>query len=238
MKKKVLSIALVAALLAIMVSGTLAYFTAEDEVANTFTIGSVKIEIYENGQPTPNDTMPFGPMIPVVNMDEPSQDPNYINKLVEVKNTGANEAFVRVHIAIPTRLVGYLYLDLGAANWTRQTDSSAIVDGVEYTVFTYDYNTPVLKGDVAGGLLKGVYLGSDVDLEEDDNGDLYFVRKDKGEIIHESGVLAHQRNDDGSYTSAKINVLVAAQAIQAEGFTNGATEALNAGFGENTNPWQ
>ena len=40
MKKKVLTVALVVALIAIMVSGTLAYFTDNDEVTNTFTIGS------------------------------------------------------------------------------------------------------------------------------------------------------------------------------------------------------
>ena len=42
MKKKVLSIALIVALIAIVVSGSLAYFTDRDEVNNTFTIGSVK----------------------------------------------------------------------------------------------------------------------------------------------------------------------------------------------------
>ena len=50
MKKKVLSVALVVAMIAIMVSGTLAYFTARDDVTNTFTVGSVEIEIYENGE--------------------------------------------------------------------------------------------------------------------------------------------------------------------------------------------
>ena len=48
MKKKVLLITAIVAILAIAVSGTLAYFTAEDSATNTFTIGSVKIEIYEN----------------------------------------------------------------------------------------------------------------------------------------------------------------------------------------------
>ena len=52
MKKKVLAIALAVAVVAIMVGGTLAYFTAEDAVTNTFTIGSVLIELYENGTPT------------------------------------------------------------------------------------------------------------------------------------------------------------------------------------------
>ena len=48
MKKKVLTVALVVALIAIVVSSSLAYFTDTDQVTNTFTVGSVKIEIYEN----------------------------------------------------------------------------------------------------------------------------------------------------------------------------------------------
>ena len=92
MKKKVLSVALVVALIAIMVSGTLAYFTATDEVTNTFTIGSVDIEILEDFQEP--DTM-----IPVVTPDE--SDPNYINKDARVKNTGENAAYVQMYVAIP-----------------------------------------------------------------------------------------------------------------------------------------
>lgn len=238
MKKKVLTIALVVALLAIMVSGSLAYFTAQDRVTNTFTVGSVKIEIFENGNPTDKDSISFGPLTPVVNMDNPSGDESYIGKKVEVKNTGLNAAYVRTHIAIPANLVGYLYLDLNESGWTRQTDSTATVEGVEYVVFTYDYNEEVASQTLTSELLKGVYLGSDVDLEEDAVGSLWFVKKTNGEIVHRSNFLAHQKNSDGTYTSAPVNVLVASQAIQVEGFESGATAALNAGFGANTNPWQ
>ena len=47
MKKKILSVALVVAVLAIVVGGTLAYFTDDDKVTNTFTFGSVLIDIIE-----------------------------------------------------------------------------------------------------------------------------------------------------------------------------------------------
>ena len=235
MKKKVLSIALVVALIAIMVSGSLAYFTAQDEVTNTFTVGSVKIEIFENDAATDSDTMTFGPLTPVVNTEDPSADVSYIDKVVKVKNTGANAAYVRTHIAIPAALVNYMYLDLSTSGWTRQADSTATVDGVSYVVFTYDYNTEVASQTFTKELLKGVYLGSAVDLEEDADGNLQFVLRTNGAVTHESGFTAHTRNADGSYTSAKVNVLVASQAIQTEGF-EGATAALNAGFGT-ANPW-
>ena len=46
MKKKALSVALVFALIAIMVGSSLAYFTDADQVTNTFTVGSVLIDIW------------------------------------------------------------------------------------------------------------------------------------------------------------------------------------------------
>lgn len=236
MKKKILSLALVVALLAIMVGGTLAYFTAEDEVTNTFTVGSVKIEIFENGEETKEDTIVFDePLIPIVNTTTPSEDASYQGKVVKVKNTGANDAYIRTHIAIPTKLVNYLHLDLDETGWSRQADSTANVDGVDYTVFTYDYEAAVVSNDFTGELLKGVYLGHDVDLLEDETtGNLEFVLRVNGEVTEKSGFIAHTKTAAG-YESAKVNVLVASQAIQAQGFENGATAALNTGF--TGNPW-
>jgi len=244
MKKKVLTIALVVALIAIMVSGSLAYFTARDEVTNTFTVGSVEIEIYENDEATPDAVKPLGMLIPVVNTQDPSQDANYKAKVVDVKNTGINDAYIRLHIAMPTALIDYLQLDLTAAGWTYNGaitgSSTATVEGVDYTVFTYDYQTAVAAGQFTSELLQGAYLKSNVDLDEDASGNLVFILRDaKGEKIGQSTYVAHTKNADGSYTSETVNILVAAQAIQTRGFENSTvTEALNAGFGENTNPWQ
>ena len=243
MKKKILTIALVAALVAIMVSGSLAYFTDRDEVTNTFTIGSVEIEIYENDEATPDAVKPLGKLTPVVNTVAPSQDVNYKNKVVDVKNIGKNDAYIRAHIAMPTALIDYLQLDVTAAGWsyngTISGSSTTTVEGVEYTVFTYDYLTAVAPDAFTAELLQGAYLKSNVDLEEDASGNLVFILRDaNGNKTASSGFVAHIKNADGSYTSANVNILVAAQAIQTEGFSGSATDALNAGFGANTNPWQ
>jgi len=240
MKKKIMGVALVVALVAIMVGGTLAYFTAEDEVTNTFTIGSVKIEIYENDAPTESDTVEFDkPFVPVVNMTEPSKDESYIKKEVNVKNTGNNAAYIRTHIAIPTALVGYIYLDLDETGWTRQQpDTTATVENVAYTVFTYNYNAELAPDYTTSKLLKGVYLGSDVDLKDNPDTpateDLEFcIRNQDGSYTY-SGFAAY--TGSGSAIQG-INVLVASEAIQAEGFSDAAT-ALTSGFGTATNPWQ
>ena len=235
MKKKVLAIALAVVLIAIMVSGTLAYFTAEDEVENTFTIGSVKIEIYENDKATTSDTISFGKLTPVVK-ETPSEDESYIEKVVDVKNIGANDAYIRTHIALPTALIDYLQLDVTTDGWSYIGSTTASVGGVNYTVFTYDHTAAVSPNGFTSELLQGVYLKSDVDLAENADGNLVFVKKTEGEITHNSGFVAHTKNADGSYTSAKVNILVASQAIQTKGFTDGATHALNSGFGID-NPW-
>lgn len=237
MKKKILTVALVVALLAIMVTGTLAYFTDQDEVTNTFTVGSVKIEVYENGEETPDAIKPLGVLTPVVSA-EPSDDVSYKDKVVDVKNTGKNDAYIRVHIAMPTALVDYLQLDVTREGWSNPVLTEATVERVDYTVITYDYLTPVAPNAFTAELLQGAYLKSNVDLEETADGDLEFIlRAANGTKLENSGFIAHELNDDGSYTSATVNVMVFAQAIQTEGF-GGATEALNAGFGVNTNPWK
>lgn len=238
MKKKVLTLALVVALIAIMVTGTLAYFTAGDEVTNTFTIGSVKIEIYENDEATDSDTISFGKLTPVVS-DVPSEDTNYFDKVVDVKNIGANNAYIRTHIAVPTALVDYLALDLTTTGWSQLDSTTAVVDSVAYTVYTYDHLEAVEPGVFTTELLQGAYLKSNVDLEENADGDMVFILRDaSGNKTATSSFVAHTKNADGSYTSATVNILIASQAIQTEGFTAGATSALNSGFGANTNPWQ
>lgn len=235
MKKKLLAAALVVALLAIMVSGSLAYFTAQDKADNTFTIGSVKIEIFENDKATEEEAIEFGKLTPVVDMDDPASDESYIAKVVDVKNTGKNDAYIRTHIAVPTALVGYLNFALTETGWVQQADSTATVDGVDYTVYTWDHTDAVAPDAFTNELLQGVYLGANVDLEENADGNLVFILRDAdGKKIADSGFVAHTKNANGGYESATVKVLVAAQAIQADGF-DGATAALNSGF--KTNPW-
>ncbi len=242
MKKKALSVALVFTLIAIMVGSSLAYFTDADQVSNTFTIGSVLIDIWENNAPTDDEVVEFkDPLLPVVDLQNVAQDPGYAAKVVKVENTGSNDAYVRVHIAIPTQLVGYLYLDLNETGWIRQPDTTATKDGVDYTVFTYDHEAAVSPDAFTGELLKGAYLGSNVDIKDNPDtaaGDLEFCTPNTDGTYTFSGYVAHNKVTEG-YTSNTVNILVAAQAIQTQSFeTVGATSALNSGFGAGTNPWQ
>lgn len=241
MKKKVLTIALAVALIAIMVSGSLAYFTAEDRATNTFTIGSVLIDIWENGNPTDTDTLVFEKtLVPVVDMDDVATDAGYAAKVVKVENTGKSDAYIRTHIAVPTALIGYLELkvDLENSGWAYNGSSTVNVAGVDYTVFTYDYQNAVIGGAFTTELLKGAYLRSEVDIKDDPataSADLEFCKPNGDGTYTFSGFVAHEKVTDG-YASNTVSILVAAEAIQTQGF-DGATNALNSGFGQNTNPW-
>lgn len=240
MKKKLLAVALAVALIAIMVSGTLAYFTAEDEVTNTFTIGSVDIEIFENDKETASTVVSFTkPLLPIVNTDDPTADSGYAAKTVKVKSTGLNDAYIRLHIAFPSALLDYLQLDADATGWGNFVQTEATVEGVEYTVMSFDYQAIVKPGEFTAELLKGVYLKSEVDIKDNPataSADLEFCKPDGNGGYTFSGFVAHQKTDTG-YTSNTVNILVYSQAIQAQGFSD-ATTALNSGFGVNTNPWK
>ena len=87
-KRKILLLAALLAIVAILgVGGTLAYFTADESVTNTFTVGNVKIELTE-----PNWTASGSEDAPEVYPGEAlKKDPT-------VKNVGANPCFVRVKV--------------------------------------------------------------------------------------------------------------------------------------------
>lgn len=128
MKKKVLAITLVVAVLAILAGSTFAYFTDSEDRTNTFTVGNVKIDLYEsmihrgadsylangtegylpdgytNGAPTDDQ---------IIAADEIYEDylaaqellPGVaVNKMPFVKNTGKSDAFVRIRVLVPTAL--------------------------------------------------------------------------------------------------------------------------------------
>ncbi len=86
--KKIISLLLVIALTAALsIAGTLAYLTDKDSEVNVFTVGEVDIEVQE--QFAQNSVL------------TPGVD---VNKDVQIKNIGENEAWVWYTYAIPTAL--------------------------------------------------------------------------------------------------------------------------------------
>jgi len=239
-KKKLLTLALVIALLAIaVVGGSLAWFTDSDEVENVFTVGTIGIEQHEknkDGSEFTQNQMLF----PVISDENVENDPNFIYKRVSIENTGSNDAYIRTWIAIPTQLKGYLCFKTDETGWVWQwampTADVYDVNGtaVNYTAYCYVYSTALAANTITNELLTGVYLDPAVDIKDNPSTvgtNLEFCKWNEAtqeydfsgfEIADENGKLLD---------TSKVEVLVATQAVQVEGFRD-AQDALNTAFGK------
>ena len=96
MKKKTILVAAIAVMLvaALVVGGTLAYFTDKDNATNTFTVGDVKIKLDESNVNDPNGgrvtSNEYTGVLPGIQY---KKDP-------VVTNTGKNDAYVRAVVTI------------------------------------------------------------------------------------------------------------------------------------------
>lgn len=273
MKKKTILVAAIAVMLvaALVVGGTLAYFTDKDNATNTFTVGNVNIELLESQYHRVNagisnddakgKTEPLsGGYLWAANVDmqgTAENTPNYatsgeiwsgqyfsdkqieddaatykdgyfaqhsqnmvpgsnVRKCPYVKNTGASDAYVRVRVLIPVSLFtvivnGPSYRTSTALNEGQVT--SVAVDtynhkgadavdtvtrgGVEYYVYDFTYTKALKPGELTFWNAWGNIAIDDKATSED---------------------LANVKSFD---------VLVEADAIQADGFAN-ATDAFAA----------
>lgn len=143
MKKKLTLIATAVALGALVVVGaTMAYFTSQDTATNVVTTGNVKIEIQESTTDTngaiKGEQKEVNGDITYSNITPGSR----LSKVVDVKNTGSNDAFIRVKVDM-------IYEDKDGVKQTVAEDMEAtpnfdtenwtakVEDGVTY----YYYNT-------------------------------------------------------------------------------------------------
>ncbi len=240
MKKKILAISVVIALLAISaIGGSLAWFFDEDSATNVFVFGSIDIVQNENFDEA------TAKLLPVIDNTDPASS-NMITKEVTVSNTGNNAAYVQTLVAVPQVLdeanILHLYAPNAAANGWTLLDGDADTNGIQpsyvgidingetlkYNVYTYRYNTTLAAGVTTAKSLEGVFIDESVDADYvyDVNGDVesgYFVTGD-------AAVDATIRAFD---VTGKLNVYVVTQAIQADGFADNT--ALDAQF--TTHPW-
>ena len=188
MKKKILTIAIALICALLVVGSSLAYFTDTDAKKNTFEVGNVEIELIESF----GDDNPQTPekLIPATGSAQAGTLQNGIKKEVTVKNIGTEDAYVRVHIAIPNILdsgnpefdagKNVLHFNFssesvtgGLWNWTTSVGSpyygnpwnyyEQIIDGVKYNVYVVTYE-PILSPDevTSEKAMTQVYLDSKV----------------------------------------------------------------------------
>ena len=94
-KRKLMLVALSLCMVAILaIGGTLAYFTDTDAETNVFTVGDVDIDLVE-------EYKQGSTLVPTTGKDKDGNIINAVKKEVKVTNEGTEDAFVRLHIAIP-----------------------------------------------------------------------------------------------------------------------------------------
>ncbi len=265
MKKKIVSLALVAALAAICIVGaSLAYFTDKDNADNTFTVGNVKIDLIEQ-QRGENGLEPFvqgKELIPIVGSAQGEKDQygmptakNYVDKMITVANTGAKDAYIRVYFAIPTALDdGYETFNAGLNvlhfNFGNKMVNGAAVstEGAEW-IWTHGSKWNYFETTITTKNSKNEDLAIKYNVYYAD----YYQKVAAGATTEQciQGVYLDKTFDikaDGAYAFGEkltldegwdwnsVTCPVYAIACQTEGFDS-ASAAFDAAFGANFNPW-
>ena len=271
MKKKTILVAAIAVMLvaALVVGGTLAYFTDTKDAKNTFTMGNVSIDLLESQYHRVNAgkgnatglTEPLkGGYLWAADVDmqgTPANTPNYktsgetwsdlyfsdaqieadaktyekgyfaehsqkmvpgsnVRKCPYVKNTGANDAYVRVRVLIPVSL--FTVIDNGPSYWTTTAMNEGQVTSV--AVDTYKNEGAAAVAKVTRGTIE--YYEYDFTYTKAlKPGELTFWNVWGNIAINENATSKDLANVES------FDVLVEADAIQAEGFAD-ATAAFAA----------
>lgn len=170
MKKKILAVAMIAAIAAITASGTLAYFNAKGQAHNVITTGGVGIEIVEkipDGDDPDTELDDFENVSGVM----PGAD---VDKIVTVKNIGEAEAWIRVWVNVGISESGDPITNPTIKNLPLTITTA---DGKEIDVITYEvddskwlhgedgyyyYLKPVEKGDSTDILFDKVHFAKEM----------------------------------------------------------------------------
>lgn len=247
MKKKITALSLVATLFILAIGGaTLAYFTAHQETTNTFTMGSVKIQLIEStlhrencgiANNTDSDHIAWSSLAKegpdgkaytdeqiATNLYEDPTDPmvpgQSYHKMPYVKNIGKNAAYIRIRVMLP-KIADELIIG------KSQICATAISSG-EFMGDTENEGWPVITTTTVDGLEYNVYTFTRVEALEPGQMTYWNVWNTItiGNAVTsenlEAAIAAGAIGEDGL-----VKVLVQADAIQATGFVN-ATDAFAA----------
>lgn len=271
-KKKILTLAIAVIVVVMAVSGaTLAYLKDTDKADNVFAVGNITIELIEqqrsgevdeSGVPTLEEFEQSKKLLPIVGSAQGEKDKigmpiakNYVDKMVTIKNTGSEAAYIRAYFAIPSALddgygtfnagLNILHFNFGnkitkegkavttyGNEWIwKQSNGKwnyyeTTIEGIRYNVYFADYHTTVDGGETTERFVQGVYLDSTFD---------YVNVRDEDEESHYEAFGEEIELDEGwDWNNVKCPVF--AVAVQAAGFDS-ADEAITEAFGQQYNPW-
>lgn len=149
MKKKLFILASLIICLTTVATGTLAYFTAEDQAHNVITSGKVNIDLIETTINEDGTESPFEDLIGIM----PGTS---VSKVVRVTNTGDASAYIRIavdkDILLASGVDEDVYLDLISINYNIGSDA----DEWTFKEGYYYYNSPLDAGDTTKPLFTEV----------------------------------------------------------------------------------
>ena len=241
MKKKILALCLVVVLAVTAVTGaTLAYFTDTDEATNVFTTGNVDIDLEEEFPESEDDRRLL-----------PGKD---ITKEVDVRNEGSEEAYVRIHLAVPSMLDSgsedqpqyaaynntlhwnFAKAAVGANKWNWHKDGEH-AEG-EMPGYPGNGGNWNMYQATIGGVLYNVYVATyETVLDTNDVADNAIYK-----VYLDAGVTNQQMTEITTALGGAPKILVYAEGGQVEGFEGEPYKALNTQFGTPgadgyQNPW-
>lgn len=256
MKKKILSIALVVAMVAVIAAGSLAYFTDKDDATNTFTVGNVNINLIEQERDGNGGLKNFTnnqKLYPIVGSAQGEKDAlgmpiakNYVDKIVTVQNTGSEAAYIRAYFAIPSALddgedTFNAGLNVLHFNFGNKVENGAVTStyGNEW-IWKHGDKWNYFETEI-DNIKYNVYYAdyaTTVAAGETTKQFIQGVYLDKSFDLRDGKCYAFGKEValDNGWDWSKVSCPVYAVACQAEGFDN-ANDAMNAAFGANFNPW-
>ena len=199
MKKKIVSLALAVCLIAIAAVGTLAYFTDKDTATNTFTVGNVAIDLIEQ-QKTDNGLADFDQNKKLL---PGTSDVNAVSKIVTVKNTGANDAWVWVDLKIPAYLVSSEY---------PTNESKNALHWNSYGCFNVEYNSGNYWGlATSDGIVGADHKVTNTDMVAVEDGLWYDYQYVGNETIGETKYVVIRTKMQNTLPAGKISLPCLAQ---------------------------
>lgn len=183
------------------IGGTLAYLTDRETETNVFTVGNVDIELTEDFDPE------SAVLLPGVT----------INKKVNIKNIGENDAWVFYTYAVPEAIDEYVEETFAnQSDWTINGPEAKEINNINYNVYVAAYKTVLGKGAVTSDGLTSVKLSEKIDAV-------------KGEwVVVENGNITATGWD----AEEKPVVYVTAYAVQSDANIDSVADAIAAYKGQ------
>ena len=156
MKKKrlVVTMASVAAIAAIGIGSTFAYFTSQDEATNAFTLGDIEIELTEDNWDEDNG-------VNILPMQTIAKDP-------AVTNTGLNDAYIFLKVTVPqaeVQLEGQEAAEVQDLFTLNNISDKWTLVSEENGVYVYAYNETVAPEASTDALFDSVTLANLVEAD-------------------------------------------------------------------------